>query len=151
MINRFEKFSFGVSEISKHWHKLAADEMEKLGLKGNHSVYLMAMSRFDDGVTAPTLCELCGKDKSDVSRMMAIMEEKGMVVKEGIYQNRYGGVFKLTDKGKIAADTLKKRIALAVELAGNDVSDEKRAIFYEVLDSISGNLKILAKNGLPEN
>ena len=37
------------------------------------------MYRMEDGVTGPQLCELCGRDKSDVSRTIAILQEKGFV------------------------------------------------------------------------
>lgn len=150
MIERFERFSFAIMEISRYWHKIAADEMEKYGLKGPHATYLTTIYRFEDGVTAPQLCELCGKDKSDVSRMMSIMENKGLVVKEGIHQNLYRGVFKLTKAGKKAAEHVRKRASLAVELAGKTLTDEKRAVFYEVLETISFNLRQISKEGLPE-
>ena len=45
------------------------------------------------GVTAPKLGELCGRDKADVSRMMAMMREKGLVVQESAGQTLYGGVW----------------------------------------------------------
>ena len=77
MIERFGRFSFAIFEITRHWHKLASDEMAKYGLKGPHATYLTTLYSFKDGITAPKLCELCGKDKADVSRMMSIMEEKG--------------------------------------------------------------------------
>lgn len=150
MIKRFERFSFGVSELSRYWHKLAADEMEKYGLKGTHSIYLMAMNKYPDGLMATELCKLCGRDKADVSRMMSIMEKKGLVTKEGAYQNLYKGVFKLTEEGKNAVEYVERRASLAVEYAGRDVSDEKREIFYEVLEIISSNLKILCEDGLPD-
>lgn len=150
MIERFERFSFTISEISKYWHKITSDEMEKYGLKGPHSVYLVAMSRYPDGITATKLCELCGKDKSDVSRMMSIMEKNGLVVKEGIHQNLYRGVFKLTEAGMKAAEFVNKRASLAVDIAGRNLSDEKRTIFYEALQQIADNLKEISKEGLPE-
>lgn len=150
MIERFERFSLAISEISRHWHKLTADEMQKHGLKGPHSVYLMTLLKFPEGLTAPQLCKICGKDKSDVSRMMAIMEERGLVKKEGIYQNMYRGVFKLTEKGINAATQVRDRASLAVELAGKDMNDEQRAIFYDGLESIAENLRILSKEGIPE-
>jgi len=150
MIERFERFSLAISEISRYWHKLAADEMEKIGLKGTHSVYLVALQRFSEGLTAPELCKVCNKDKSDVSRMMSIMEEKGFVVKEGFNQNLYRGVFKLTESGKNAAMQLKNRISVAVELAGKDSTDKERAVFYTVLENIANNLRCLSENGLPE-
>lgn len=150
MLDRFERFSFLISEVSRSWHKIASDEMEKYGLKGPHSVYLITMKRYPEGVTAPQLCELCGKDKSDVSRMMSIMEKKGLVKKEGVHQNLYRGVFKLTKDGLEAAEYLAKRVNLAVELAGRELSDEKRAVFYEAFEIISSNLRQISKDGLPE-
>lgn len=150
MVERFERFSFAISEISKHWHKIAGEEMEKYGLKGPHATYLLTISHYDEGITAPQICELCGKDKADVSRMMSIMEQKGLVTKEGIHQNLYRGVFKLTDEGKMAAEHVRKRASLAVELAGKDLTDEKRAIFYEALESIVMNLREISKEGLPK-
>lgn len=150
MVERFERFSLAISEISRHWHKLTAEEMEKYGLKGTHSVYLLTMVRYPDGVTAPQLGELCGKDKADVSRMMAIMEQKGLVTKEGIHQNRYGGVFKLTSEGMEAAQHVRQRASLAVELAGKDLSEEQRKNFYQALDSITANLRKLSKEGIPQ-
>ncbi|WP_455715538.1 MarR family winged helix-turn-helix transcriptional regulator [Anaerosporobacter sp.] len=150
MVDRFERFSYAISEISRHWHKLATEEMEKYGLKGPHSVYLLTMHRYPEGITAPKLGELCGKDKADVSRMMSILEKKGLVTKEGIHQNLYRGVFKLTGEGKDAAEHVRKRVSLAVEIAGKDLTDEKREIFYEALESITLNLRQLSKEGLPK-
>ena len=150
MLDRFERFSFLISEVSRSWHKIASDEMEKYGRKGPHSVYLITMKRYPEGVTAPQLCELCGKDKSDVSRMMSIMEKKGLVKKEGVHQNLYRGVFKLTKDGLEAAEYLAKRVNLAVELAGKELSDENRKIFYDTFEIISSNLRQISKEGLPE-
>ena len=150
MVDRFERFSFAISEISRYWHKITADEMEKHGLKGPHSVYLTTMYRYPDGVTAPQLCELCGKDKSDVSRTMSLMEQKGLVRKEGIYHNRYGGFFKLTEKGMSAAGQVRRRASLAVQIAGEDLSDENRAVFYESLEKIASKLRDISKEGLPQ-
>lgn len=150
MEDRFERFSVGMSEISRYWHKLTGDEMEKYGLKGTHSIYLLTMYRFPEGLTAPRLCELCVKDKADVSRMMSLMEKKGLVRKESVGKTLYGGVFKLTEEGQEAARHVSERARIAVEIAGKDLTEENRQIFYEALDRIVENLRILAKNGIPE-
>lgn len=149
MVERFERFSFAISEISKHWHKIAGEEMAKYGLKGPHATYLLTISHYEDGITGPQICELCGKDKADVSRMMSIMEKKGLVTKESVHQNMYRGVFKLTEEGKEATEHVRQRASLAVELAGKDLSDKKREIFYEALESIVMNLREISKEGLP--
>lgn len=150
MLDRFERFSFSILEIYKHWHKLTAEEMNKYGLKGTHAMYLLILSKYPQGLTAPRICELCSRDKADVSRMMSIMEEKGLVTKEGIHQNLYRGVFRLTEKGQEAAEHVRKRASLAVELAGTALTEENRAIFYESLESIVSNLRKLSKEGIPE-
>ena len=149
MIERFERFSLAISEIYRYWHKIAGDEMEKYGLKGPHCIYLVTMARFPDGITANQIGELCGKDKSDVSRMMSIMEQKGLVTKEGGYQNRYRGVFRLTENGEKAADFVKKRAGIAVDLAGKDLPEDSRYLFYNTLESIAANLRTISEDGLP--
>ena len=150
MVDRFQRFLYYISEISRHWHKIAGDEMEQHGLKGPHATYLICIHRHPEGITAPQISELCGKDKSDVSRTMALMEKKGMVTKEGVHQNLYRGLYKLTDAGKEAAEKVSKRAALAVELAGRDLTEENRTIFYGALEQISNNLREISQNGLPE-
>lgn len=147
MINRFEHFSLAISEINRYWHKITTEELEKYGLKGSHATYLTAMAQHENGITAPQLCEICGKDKADVSRMMNILMKKGLAVKEG----GYNGIFLLTDTGREAAEQVSRRAALAVELAGQDLTEETRAIFYDALDSIVNHLRQISENGLPEN
>ncbi|MBR2714743.1 MAG: winged helix-turn-helix transcriptional regulator [Ruminococcus sp.] len=149
MVDRFERFSFAIFEVSRYWHKLAADEMAKYSLKGPHATYLTTLYRYEEGITAPLLSELCGKDKADVSRMMSIMEKKGLVVKESVGKNLYRGLLKLTDEGKRAAEHVKERIDLAVELAGKGLSEEDRANFYDSLELIATNLKKLSEEGIP--
>lgn len=150
MLERFETFSLAISEISKHWHKLTTDEMEKYGLKGPHSIYLLIMAKHEEGLTAPQICELCGRDKADVSRTMSAMEKIGLVTKEGVNQSLYRGVLKLTEEGKRAAEYVSSRARLAVEIAGKGLTEENRNIFYESLGIIAKNLRGLCKEGLPE-
>ena len=150
MVNRFERFSLLLFEIFSYWHKLTAEEMKKYGLKGAHSIYLLTMLRYPDGITATQICEYCVKDKADVSRMMTLLEKKGLVKKEGIHQNLYNGVFKLTEEGRKAALFVSQRASLAVDIAGKDLTDEQRKVLYEALEQIASNLRKLNKEGLPE-
>lgn len=149
MVDRFERFSLAVFEISKHWHKLTSEELEVYGLKGPHSMYLIAMHQRPEGVTASQLCELCGRDKADVSRMMSIMEKKGLVIRENANQTQYKGLFKLTKDGKVAAEHACARAQLAVELASEGIDAPSMKIFYESLSKIAANLRRISKEGLP--
>lgn len=150
MLNRFERFSLAISEIDRCWHKLAADEMAKYDLNSPHAVYLNALYWNDEGITAAKLGELCCKNKADVSRMVSILEQKGLVTRETTGSNRYRALLKLTEEGKQAALHVQERAALAVELAGAGLSDENREIFYSALELITSNLQTLSKEGLPQ-
>jgi len=150
MISRFERFSFAINEISRCWNKLAAEEMAKYGLKGPHAIYLEVMRRHEGGITAAQLCELCGRDKADVSRAVAIMEEKGLIMRECVNNHLYRAMLKLTEAGKRAADFVCERASMAVEVAGKDITDEERALFYRALESITNNLQNLTRNGIPQ-
>lgn len=150
MIDRFERFSYAISEISRCWRKLASEELAKYGLKSPHATYLTTMYKYPDGITVPQLCEVCGKDKSDASRMLAILEEKGLVEKHVVDGSLYRGLLVLTEEGKIAAEQVCQRASRAVEVAGKDLTDETREIFYKALESITANLRELSKEGIPE-
>ncbi len=150
MIDRFERFSLAISEISRYWHKLAAEELAKYGLKGPHATYLTAIYKYPEGITVPELCEECGRDKSDASRMISILEEKGLVKKQVVGGSLYRGRLQLTDEGKLAAQHVCRRASRAVEVAGRDLTDESRDIFYKSLESIASNLCELCKEGIPE-
>ena len=148
MIERFEKFSYAIFEISRYWHKLTTEEMEKYGLKGPHAQCLLAMSRYPDGITSSRLCVVCDKDKAAISRTVAELEREGLVERSLKGSNRYRALLKLTTQGKAAAEHVDKRAKLAVEKAGEGMTDEQRAIFYTVLDLIAGHLQTICEEGL---
>ncbi|MBQ7897227.1 MAG: winged helix-turn-helix transcriptional regulator [Clostridia bacterium] len=150
MVDRFERFSLAISEISRHWHKIASEELSKYELKGPHATYLIAMYKYPDGITVPQLCEVCGKDKSDASRMLSILEKKGLIKKQVVDGSLYRGLLVLTDEGKSAAEHVSQRASRAVELAGRDLTDETRETFYKALESITLNLRELSKEGIPQ-
>ena len=150
MLNRFARFSLAISEIDRCWHKLAAEEMAKYELHSPHAVYLTTLYNFEEGVTAAKLGELCCKDKADVSRMVAILEKKGLVRKEAIGGNLYRARLLLTEEGRQAAEHVQQRAAIAVELAGSGMSEEEREVFYRCLERITANLQMLSKEGLPQ-
>lgn len=151
MLNRFAKFSQSIAEIDRCWHKLAAEEMAKYELNSPHAVYLNTLYETDsEGISAAQLGDLCGKNKADVSRMIAILEQKGLVQKIAVGKNMYRAKLLLTQKGKDAAEQVRKRAALAVELAGNGLTDSERETFYKALGIITENLQQLSKEGLPQ-
>lgn len=151
MLDRFERFSFAISEISRCWRKLASDELAKYGLKSPHATYLTTLYKYPNGITVPELCDISGKDKSDASRMIAILEDKGLACKKDVGGSLYRGLWLLTDTGKKAAAQVCSRASKAVELAGKDLDNDTRETFYKALESITNNLTALSKDGIPND
>ena len=149
MLNRFARFSLAISEIDRCWHKLAAEEMAKYDLNSPHAVYLNTLYEFEEGLTAAKLGELCRKNKADVSRMVSILENKGLVRKEASGNNMYRARLLLTAEGRQAAEQVRNRTALAVELAGAGMTESDREVFYRCLEQITANLQMLSRDGLP--
>ena len=68
--------------------------------------------------------------------MLSILEAKELVTKDGSGANRYRGNLRLTPAER------------AVEQAGEGLTEENRAIFYESLDTITKNLRRICQEGL---
>ena len=150
MIDRFGRFSLAIFEISKHWHKIASEELAAYGLKSPHAIYLTVIWKHQEGITIPQLCEECGKDKSDASRMVSILEKKGFVTKQEVNGSRYRGLLVLTEEGKAVAGRVSALASRAVEAASQDLTDEMRDNLYNALDSITANLRKISREGIPE-
>ena len=149
MLTRFEQFSSSIFNIYKHIQKIERDEMLQYGLKGSFAQYLLAIGRHEDGITSSGLCEICDKDKAAISRVVAEMEQKGLIYREASGENLYRAMLKLTEKGKEAATHVNERAKVAVELAGKGLTDEARQAFYAALNLIASNLQEISKQGIP--
>lgn len=150
MITRYELFSSSVSSLSRDIQAIERTEMAKFGLKGPHAQCLLAMLRHPLGVTSAQLCELCAKDKAAISRTVAELENARMIRRESRNGNIYRAALLLTEQGRAAADAVSRRAKVAVESAGEGLTDAQREVFYHVLSVISGNLHTMCKNGLKE-
>ena len=148
MIERFEVFTFAISEISQCWNKIASEEMERYGLKAAYASYLVALCRHEEGVTSVQLCEICNKDKAEISRSVSELEKRGLIIREKSNNSSYRARIKLTKIGKEAAEYVKKRAELAVLAAGEGIAESEREIFYRVLNMIASNLKVMSEEGL---
>ena len=148
MFSKYEIISNSVACISRDIQRLERAEMAKYSLKAPHAQCLLAMKKHPEGITAARLCEVCEKDKAAVSRILAELEEAGMILRENRNGSRYRAILLLTDRGQEAAAAVVEKARLAVELAGKGFGAEEREVFYRVLSIISGNLHKLCRDGL---
>ena len=150
MLSRYEQFSFIVSGINRHIQKLEHDEMIKHGYKGAFAQYLVAMRRYPQGITAAQLSEICDKDKAAVSRIVAEMLEKGLIVRKAASETMYRAKLTLSAEGEKVAAYIADRASAAIEAMGSELSEEQRKTLYKTLDTISDKLHTLTKEGIPQ-
>lgn len=148
MVNRFESFVSSIASISRYIQKIERDVMVRYGLKGPHAQYLIAMTRFPGGVTAAQLSTVCERDKAAVSRAIAELETAELVQRAGTAASGYRALLTLTERGKEAAGRLIRTAELAVEQAGQGLTEENRTVFYAAFHQIAANLQHMSETGL---
>lgn len=149
MIDRFERFTLSIFHISRYWNKIATDEMKKYGLRGSYALYLLMIAGDEGELTAAKLAAVCQRDKADVSRAMAIFQEKGIL--EPYKGAKYRANLKLTEKGTELAGQINRRAGIALQQAGNGLSEEMRENMYQSLDIIADNMRVISESGLEES
>ncbi len=140
MINRFERFVSVISLISRHLHRIMSEEMDRYGLKGPYAVYLLAIYRNNNQITAARLSEICEKNKAAVSRALAELEALNLIQRE---TSGYRAKIALTEEGIRAASYVCDRATHAVNLAGGSLTEEERNTFYLALEKIANNVKLI--------
>lgn len=149
MIDRFEQFSYAISTINGYIQKIERQEMAKYGLKGAYSQYLIAIYRNPDSITSAQLGRICLKDKGAVSRAVSELLKRSLLKRAGENNNLYNAKLELTQEGEKAAQALCEKASFAACLAGEDLSEDEREIFYSALNKISLKLEKLSSSGIP--
>ncbi len=150
MLDRFEQFTYSISNIAKHIMKIERKEMEKYGLRGSYAQYLVVLAGYPEGITSTKLSELCDRDKAAISRIVCEMEKRGLVTREGSEGGTYRAKLSLTEEGHKAAQFVCDRAEIAVSLAGKGLGEDDRKIFYGALAIFEANLRRISRDGLPE-
>ncbi len=146
MHNRYQYFSAAITSLYHDIQRVERLEMGKFGLKGPNAQCLMALSHLPEGITAARLCEITKKDKAAISRSIRQLEEGGLLRREGGYR----AALLLTREGRQVAMGVQEKVRLAVEQAGEGLTEEDREVFYRVLATIAGNLHTICRDGLKE-
>ena len=150
-LERFSKFTLLIDGIYKNIHKIKLDTAPYIGIKSVHIFWIYSLRNHLDGLTATELAALSEIDRSLVSREVAKLCADGYIMNVGGTGKRknYNSRLVLTEKGLELAQQVRKRATLAVKLAGKDLTDDARQIFYKSMDLIANNLRELCKDGLP--
>lgn len=130
------------TEISRLISKISAAEMKRYGLRGSWARYLLLLKKHEGRITATRLSALSMRNKADVSRSLAELEEQGLLERTS---SAYRARLILTPRGREIADALYNRAMEIIETAGRGISDEDRKILYTSLEKLSKNLGEICK------
>ena len=100
-----------------------------------------------EGLSVSELCRQTMDDKAAVSRAVSVLRERGYVEPE---DTRLSPV-RLTKEGEELAAYISGRAACAVSEGGVGLSDEERARFLLVMETICNNLEKYQKKLLKES
>ncbi len=146
MVDRFEQFAAMISAAFRQIQRLERAEMEKYGMKGAFAQYLRVLTHYPEGMTSAQLCEACEKDKAAISRVIAEMEEKGLVQRVTDGEHQYRAAILLTVQGRRAAEYVAERATAIVSKAVEGLTDGARSAMYASMELICSNLQsIMAK------
>lgn len=150
MRSKYEQFTASVLCLSRCIQKIQRTEMAKYGLKGAHAQCLITMGHYPEGVTVAQLSRISEKDKAAISRTLSELEKQGLVQKKKDGENAYRAPVLLTEAGREASARVEQLAQMAVEQAGVGLTEERRAVFYETLELIAGNLMRISRDGLED-
>ena len=81
-------------------------------------------------------------------KIIAQFEKENLVEKISVNNHFYRAPIRLTMEGRSIAEDIITKATTAVELGGKGLTDVDRNTFYEALELISANLRVLAEEGL---
>ncbi len=140
--DRFEEFVRIISRIHKQIQKIKDLEMRELGLKGPHVMSLFYLSRHEEGLTAAQLCRLISIDKAAISRVLAQLQERGLIeYPESV--RRYRAPAVLTAAGRDISLRIGELICGIVFRAARGMETEARESMYASLYRIAENLETI--------
>lgn len=145
-MNRFDKFTHLIANISKCILKIKSVEMMDYGLKASHvkCIYYLYNNE-GEGLKLKDLSELCDEDKAATSRNVKELEKTGYILAKQGGEQKYKKPLKLTELGKKIGKAIMDKINKFLELASSGIKANERNKFYEQLTSISTNLTKICK------
>ncbi len=144
MKERFKLFTVLMTKTRRSIQRIKTEEMAEYNLKSPHVSCLYYLYLYGN-MTATELCEICDEDKAAISRSIVQLETEGYVEYPDGAKKRYRATMQLTEKGRMIAERLSRKIDTVLDEAGEGLSEEDRVIFYRSLALISNNLENICK------
>ena len=145
MAERFTQFTMQLSRLSKLIQKLKTDGMGGFGLKAVDTLCLYQLDGAGE-LSFAQVAERCDTDAALVSRTLSALVKNGMVEKVGA-PGKYRARYRLTEPGRQRTAEIRAMIQKVQERADQGISEEDLAVFYRVLQQLTGNFEKMAEEG----
>ena len=142
---RFEIFTKLISRISRNIRRIKTDEVAEFNLKSPHVSCLYYLHK-SGKLCSTELAEVCDEDKAAISRTLDYLERQGFIACEEQGKRRYKANYVLTGRGTDVAKVIAARIDKVIMIAGAELTDEERHVFYSALEKISNRLDVIAND-----
>ncbi len=138
--DRLETFMAHVIGASRSITKIKARGMSNYNLGSTHTACLRVLYKSKNGLTRTQLAKKCELDKSQISRIINELEEKGYVI-ESAEPTAYKRKITLTEEGMSITDEINKLVLDINGAVSGEISSDDIKTFYRVFDTICTNLK----------
>ena len=138
-MERFERFTVLISNITRSIRKIKTEEMSRWGLRSHHVLCIYYLYT-KGALTSKKLCGFCNEDKANISRSIDYLEVEGFIAQKGNSKKKYNVQYQLTEKGSSVGRIITERIDEIIGSAADALSDEERATMYHCLEVIDSRL-----------
>ncbi len=147
--DRLETFMTHVTGASRSITKLKARGMSNYNLGSTHTACLRVLFKSRNGLTRTQLAKKCELDKSQISRIINELEEKGYV-SESAEVTSYKRKISLTDEGARITEEINKLVLDINDFVSGKIPSEDIETFYRVFCTICTNLKNAEEHFVPK-
>ncbi|MFR3998800.1 MAG: MarR family winged helix-turn-helix transcriptional regulator [Atopobiaceae bacterium] len=142
--SRFEDFVGLIGAIDKEIQRIKTAELARFGLRASDLMVVYYLEKNPEGLTGADLARLADVDRAAVSRTVTRLAADGFV-EVGEESTRYRAPIRLTEKGYAAMAEVNGLISQIVRQAGGGLMDEQRRALYASLESVLGQLRVIAR------
>ena len=147
-MENFEEFLLMMMKSRKLVHEIYPDIFTNCKLNLNFAMCIIIINRTDGGMSASGICDRCGFDKAQVSRILREMTDEGYIVRNPDDDElKRGYRYLLTDKGKQLIMEMEHDMDCITEYFIGDIPKENIDIFFSVLVQIHERISSFAESG----
>ena len=132
-----EYLTITAGKLRKFMQRQFNEDLRSYDLRSVHSMYLLCLLKYPDGLTLKELTELNNVDKANTTRVIASLEVKGYIFKEFVTTGNCKYKILLTDSGIRAATAAEVCVKKNMDKFSAVITDEEKGIMVSVINKIS--------------